>query len=77
MLQNLFIHLLPLQAVIGTFAIKLFPFRPRRSLFFMLNKQGSDPLPCSRRAVRGKVPLAMEFKLSFCLGALEGNLSLY
>lgn len=43
----------------------------------MLNKQGSDPLPFSRRAGRGKVPLAMEFKLSFRLEALEGNVFSY
>lgn len=51
--------------------------RPRRSPFFMLNKQGSDPLPFTRRTVREKVPLVMELKLSFHLEAIEGQLFSY
>lgn len=43
----------------------------KETTIFMLNKHRSDSLPFSRRAVRGKVPLAMEFKLSFCWEALE------
>lgn len=43
----------------------------------MLNKQGSDPLPFTRRTVREKVPLVMELKLSFRLEAIEGQLFSY
>lgn len=75
-LQNLFMRLLPPQTVTGTFTIT-FLFLPKKLLFFMLNKQGSDSLPFTRRTVKEKVSLATAFKPSFHLEALEGQFFSY